>query len=289
MSHLIFLYDLILKILTFFDFMIKYLKRGGFMELAILSDLIITRVFSVNNVFTAKGSGGRRETRPNWAIVLKHEGETVYSSCGKRFVSNAENAAILPMGSSYTWECLKAGYYYTIEFEAKMSSDRVISVKPSDSDKVMRLFSEAEKSRNKPFGALKSICCAYELLVELLKSAESDYSLSSKQAIIKPSVDYLTENFNKTITNEKLGSLSGISTVYFRKIFTESFGMPPITYQHKLRISRAKELLHSDYGSISEIAEAVGYKDIYHFSKMFKNYIGLSPRAYIQKKNNREQ
>ena len=38
-------------------------------------------------------------------------------------------------------------------------------------------------------------------------------------------------------------------------------------------IKKAKEMLKSDYGSISEIAESLGYLNIYDFSRIFKKHI----------------
>lgn len=47
-------------------------------------------------------------------------------------------------------------------------------------------------------------------------------------------------------------------------------GTSPIAYVHELRIKKAKEILKSDYGTISEIAKSPGYLNIYDFSRDFK-------------------
>ncbi|MBO5199079.1 MAG: helix-turn-helix domain-containing protein [Lachnospiraceae bacterium] len=44
------------------------------------------------------------------------------------------------------------------------------------------------------------------------------------------------------------------SAFYFRKLFTEVLGTSPIAYVHELRIKKAKEMLKSDYGSITDAA-----------------------------------
>jgi AraC-like DNA-binding protein len=41
-------------------------------------------------------------------------------------------------------------------------------------------------------------------------------------------------------------------------------------------------MLKNDYNSVSQIAENVGYNSIYHFSKMFKAYTGISPKEYAK-------
>jgi len=40
------------------------------------------------------------------------------------------------------------------------------------------------------------------------------------------------------------------------------------------------EMLKSDYGSITNIAQTLGFLDIYDFSRAFKKYVGISPLKY---------
>ena len=45
-------------------------------------------------------------------------------------------------------------------------------------------------------------------------------------------------------------------------------------------VAKAKEMLEENRGSIRAIAAQVGYDDVYHFSKLFKKYYGVSPLYY---------
>ena len=92
--------------------------------------------------------------------------------------------------------------------------------------------------------------------------------------------------FDSTITNNVLSNLCEMSTVYFRKNFENTYGIPPIKYLHNFRINKAKAILHSDYESIEQVALSVGYNSIYHFSKMFKIYTGKSPSEYAKASRN---
>jgi YesN/AraC family two-component response regulator len=75
-----------------------------------------------------------------------------------------------------------------------------------------------------------------------------------------------------------------LSPVYISKIFKEETGESPINYLIKIRLEKAKEiLLNENSGSIKSIANHVGYDDVYHFSKLFKKYYGISP-LYFKKK-----
>ena len=56
--------------------------------------------------------------------------------------------------------------------------------------------------------------------------------------------------------------------------------MPPTVYREKVRCEVARGMLISDIFTVTEIAEELGYCDIYHFSKEFKKQTGFSPSVY---------
>lgn len=253
------------------------------MSMQHLYDLIITKVHSVNRMYTDKNVSNSRKNRERWAIVMKIEGKTEYVSNNKNYTSTSNNLMLLPAGSNYTWKCTEAGAFMTIEFDAECKDENIYCFHIPNNQEILKIFNELEYSRllKRPLYNMQCTKGAYEILMILLKSLKTEYALSSKYSKIKPSIEYMAKNYSKNMTNDEISSVSGISTVYFRKIFTEIFGMPPINYIHKMRIEKAKEMLKSDYSSITEIAQTVGYGSIYHFSKMFKQYTGISPSQFI--------
>ena len=43
---------------------------------------------------------------------------------------------------------------------------------------------------------------------------------------------------------------------------------------------KAKEMLKSDYSSLSDVAYSLGYISLYDFSRDFKKHVGVSPSKY---------
>jgi len=252
------------------------------MDINILSNLIITKVFSCTTMYAEKNNMISRKNRTSWAILIKYEGETKYISGGSTFISNINNIIVLPKGSSYKWQCVQPGHFSIIEFESDTTYDKIFTISIKKSDKFLELFKHLEYIRTlrKPTYGIESIRDTYSLLLMLLQTAQNKYLSNKKIEKISPALKYIAENYNKNIKNDDLASITGLSTVYFRKIFVDTFGISPIAYIHKLRIKKAKEMLRSDYGNITYIAESLGYLNVYDFSRAFKKHTGVPPSKY---------
>ena len=252
------------------------------MNLDILSDLIITKVHSATTMYTEKNAKVKRSNRSKWAIVIKYEGKTMYVSKGKSYLSDIHNLVILPKGCSYEWCCTHSGHFSIIEFESELICNDIFSFSVKSSEKILKLFKELEYKRTlrKPMYEPESIRDTYSILLMLIQSVQKKYIPTEKRSKISPALDYIAKNYNTDIRNDDLAQLTGLSTVYFRKLFTDVVGTSPITYIHELRIKKAKEMLKSDYGSITDIAYSLGYLSIYDFSRKFKKYTGVPPSKY---------
>ena len=76
-----------------------------------------------------------------------------------------------------------------------------------------------------------------------------------------------------------------LSPSRFRVVYKSLFGVSPIRDLIEARIDRAKDLLlEEETDSLSRIAEKLGYKNQYDFSRQFKQITGLSPSGF--RKNN---
>ena len=101
--------------------------------------------------------------------------------------------------------------------------------------------------------------------------------------IIKPAINYIHANYYKeNISIEHLASLCGVSSVHLRGIFKKRFAMSPIKYINDLKMTRAKELLNSQFYTVSEVCFLSGYNDESYFSREFKKTFGITPSEYAK-------
>jgi len=91
---------------------------------------------------------------------------------------------------------------------------------------------------------------------------------------------HVEQHFTGPLRLEDLARRAGWSVPHFCTEFRRFFGIPVIQFVLQLRMSQATYLLRDRDRRIGEIAEAVGYPDLYAFSKMFKRSLGISPRKF---------
>lgn len=255
-----------------------------------LSELIVTHVRSAVMMRSQTHDHAARTNRPCWAVLLKYEGATEYRCGDSVILSDRTHPVLLPAGCSYSWVCTQTGHFASIEFDSPLRDTEIRSFHVPDTDPILRAIRRTEQLRlsGDPYGALESIRSVYDILLLMLRTTHT-YTSSAQAQRIAPSVRYLCAHYAENLTNDQLSDVSGISTVYFRKLFTEVYGMSPMRYLHRLRIDKAKELLQSDYTSIAAIAESIGYSNIYHFSKMFRLYTGISPTRFARAARDRKK
>ncbi|MDR0885391.1 MAG: AraC family transcriptional regulator [Clostridiales Family XIII bacterium] len=126
-----------------------------------------------------------------------------------------------------------------------------------------------------------------EMLVYILRSLEmkrdnvSNISLSKsaqrQQNLVNHAIYYLENNHSNDISLDTLAEELFVSPNHLSRVFSEHVGVSPIKYLIHTRLHHARELLRNEDINVKEVAEAVGYHDAYHFSKLFKKYYGLPP------------
>ncbi|MBE6630324.1 MAG: helix-turn-helix transcriptional regulator [Ruminococcaceae bacterium] len=250
------------------------------------SDLSVVQVLSAHMMFHEKDACGGWENRPHSAIILRLEGETVYDCATGQIRSNATHPILLPKGASYMWRCLAEGHRLHIEFDTDLTAPCPLAFQVSDTERLRALIAREIEvcAARAPHWQLQARAIVYECLHLLFsaQSAEGAYLPPQKLQKLRPAVDYLHAHYAKALSNDALAARCGVSTVYFRKLFTAAMGTSPIQYLHRLRVEKAKEMLKSDYGTLSDVAVSVGYPNVFHFSKMFKAIVGVAPGAYAK-------
>lgn len=92
---------------------------------------------------------------------------------------------------------------------------------------------------------------------------------------------YIKDNYsNPNLDATMICEIFHIHNTHLSRLFSEKFNIGMHQYLTNLRINKAKELLKDSSEKIDNIAIAVGYNNIYSFSRAFKRITGTTPRQF---------
>lgn len=94
---------------------------------------------------------------------------------------------------------------------------------------------------------------------------------------------YIENNYRKALPLAKTARLFSISPPHLSAEFKRCFATSPGKYLIEYRLREAEILLKDNNLQIADIAEKVGWNDVYHFSKIFKRHRGVPPSSMRSK------
>lgn len=128
---------------------------------------------------------------------------------------------------------------------------------------------------------IPTLCGELYKILALICQKQKRRITRDKYACIRPGIQMLEQDSDLSLS--EIAAKCGVSDCYFRRLFRQYSGESPMDFRQRLRIERAKQLLLSDEQyTVSEVAQELGFSDVYHFSKTFKNYCGVSPKKFMQ-------
>lgn len=81
-------------------------------------------------------------------------------------------------------------------------------------------------------------------------------------------------------TIEELAKHAAMGTSKFKRSFKDVFGMSCYQYFQWAKIAHARKLLDTGFYNVSEVAYRIGYHNLGHFAKVFKEYFDCLPKDY---------
>lgn len=126
-----------------------------------------------------------------------------------------------------------------------------------------------------------------QLMQEVFGTSRGDDLTEIQRYRMQKAISHIHENLRENYSVAELARIAGFSESYFSKLFRQITGQSVITYQNSLRVTHARNLIQLGDCNVSEAAAAVGFRDIYYFSRMYKKLLGETPSGTIRKKQGR--
>lgn len=234
-------------------YMIEYIKK-----------LVDWGSYGFNQVLTAKGGSMARD------LLQEHRPELLITDIKMPKISGLDLSRIIEENHYPTKVIIISGYS---EFEyAKQALRYGVSeylVKPVLKNDFMESLGRVlEKSFDKQTGA----------------ENRADDIPDDQRDVISQVKKYIGGNCDKNLSLDALGEIVHLHPAYLSKIFKDSTDKNLSNYITDARMQKAAQLLEQTGLRIHEVMEQVGYQKSQHFSKLFKERYGVTPKEYRKNK-----
>jgi AraC family transcriptional regulator len=129
-----------------------------------------------------------------------------------------------------------------------------------------------ELARPDPVTRLALEGAAFELLAILGR-----LKFDRRPMWLKRARDLLHDGFSTPLTLRTISEEVAVHPVHLARTFRRHFGVSVGEYVRRLRVEHAKVLLGSTNHKLSVIAQAAGFADEPHFSRVFRRITGMTP------------
>lgn len=117
------------------------------------------------------------------------------------------------------------------------------------------------------------------LLSQLQAAARTQYASRSRQ-LSDQAISYLQQHMTRPFDAAHMERTLHYRFDYIARCLKSHTGRSPLQFLHDLQMSAARSLLANTELSVSEIGERVGIDNANYFIRLFRKYMGVTPRQY---------
>ena len=240
-------------------------------------------------------------------FVFMIDGEALFTVEGKKMPVRVGSILIIPKGTLYTAVTDDSCEYIFFHFSGDITeceavpprdlfpSEYSFRLPPCRHDKIAVLRLSDIGSRKGTFFSSALLCEEYhargtsaarllmdieftKLLVMLSENVTGEPILRS--STLQNLMTHMKMNLASPFRMSELCAECGITPSYAARLFKKNLGMTATEYFYREKLRYATELMENTGLNLTEIADFLGFCDVFHFSRLFKKYIGVSPSEY---------
>ncbi len=129
-----------------------------------------------------------------------------------------------------------------------------------------------------------------QLLLILLRQAQTpaqdkpknSNNLNSENQIIRRAQQYITDHLREKLSVPLVASMVDVSPSYLTALFHKNLQISPAEYIRRLKLQESKQMIRENSMTFTEIAAALQYSTVHHFSRQFKEKFGITPTEYAK-------
>ncbi|ACT02242.1 response regulator transcription factor [Paenibacillus sp. JDR-2] len=167
-----------------------------------------------------------------------------------------------------------------------MQLDQFASVYNQIISLIHKYYSQASSQQDIEFLTCDQLARIYSSIDAVFERLKNGFELEGTPDLpvisgqVKAVMDYIDTSFTEDIMLGAIAKRFNLSLSYLSFLIKKEAGTSYSDYITGKRIALAKELLKESSISVHEVVERVGYKDYFHFNKLFKKHVGLTPSKF---------
>ena len=224
---------------------------------------------------------------PFWRLFYDLSPGVWVKSGGRQYELDQDHAIILPEGVSFDCGASSKLSHFWIHFSLPLN-DHAAVTHPIEIEVEAEFRAVAKKLRTVTLE--ERVPQARRLGQSLLHLAFVEIDTQSWEVLdprMRKIQAWLDIRLGERITNEHMARVAGLGIEPFIRWFKKSTGQTPAVYVTARRMREASRRLVYEDETIDDIAEAVGYRNRHHFSRVFQRFSGIGPATYRRNNMNR--
>lgn len=221
------------------------------------------------------------------ALSFRFDADTVISAKNKNVALKSNYITYIPANFDYT-RISKSDFGIVVHFQSLNYHARELEFFcPDNPEKYKELFIKLLETDKSKLPGYKHDCAALlcSIFAELYRDSHIEWT---GNPLIEQGAAYLAQNFSDPdVSIDTAAKLSNVSSVYFRKLFKDNFGISPKRFILTKRIEYAADLISSGLYTLNEIADKCGFNDYKYFLVTFKKFMHVTPKNYHYNFNKR--
>ena len=182
--------------------------------------------------------------------------------------------------------------YVTVSFDiAGGDLSRLFNRKIKAPQKAVTLLQQMlrEQERMDAYSCDMLLSLLTQMLLTLLREEnspaqrlQSAYALHSENEVISRAQQYISTHIQEKLSVPLVARKIDISPSYLTALFHKHLQISPGEYIRRIKLQESKQMIRENTMNFTEIAAALQYSTVHHFSLQFKEKFGITPTEYAK-------
>ena len=128
------------------------------------------------------------------------------------------------------------------------------------------------------------------LLLTLLREAvapkggklQTSNAVHSENEIIRQAQQFISSHIREKLSVPLVARQVDVSPSYLTALFHKNLQISPGEYIRRIKLQESKQMIRENDLNFTEIAAALQYSTVHHFSRQFKEKFGITPTEYAK-------